>query len=97
MSYFTQLNILGWCCLFAALNIFCFFLVSLDKKRAIRNQWRIPEKTFFILAFAGGAVGTYLGMICFRHKTKHFYFKWGIRLFVVLNGAVFYFLIYNSL
>ncbi|MDO9534738.1 MAG: DUF1294 domain-containing protein [Bacillota bacterium] len=95
MSYISQLNIVI-SFLFAALNIFCLYLISLDKKRAVRHHWRIPEKIFFILAFAGGAVGTYLGMIFFRHKTKHFHFKWGMRLLVVFHGVVFYFLFYNT-
>ena len=80
---------------FAALNILCLFLVSYDKKRAVRHQWRISEKTFFILAFMGGALGTYLGMIFFRHKTKHFHFKWGMRFLVVLHGvSLIYYLLF---
>jgi uncharacterized membrane protein YsdA (DUF1294 family) len=94
MNCISHLNIILIFC-FSALNIFCLFLVGHDKKRAVRHQWRIPEKTFFLLAFGGGAVGTYLGMIFFRHKTKHFHFKWMIRFLMVLNGVVIYFLFSN--
>ena len=84
---FNMLAALSW----VVLNIVSFFLVKLDKKRAINHRWRVPEKTFFVLAFAGGAIGTYLGMIFFRHKTKQALFTRGIALFIVLNAAVFYF------
>lgn len=49
-----------------------------DKKRAIKKKYRIPEKTLFLVALVGGSLGTTLGMETFRHKTKHWYFKWGM-------------------
>jgi len=76
-----------------ALNIFCFFLVKIDKIKAKRHQWRIPERTFFILAFLGGALGVYSGMRLFRHKTKHIYFSWGMVLLIVFHGAIIYYLL----
>ena len=81
--------------LFVALNTLCFFLIGLDKKKAIRHQWRIAERSFFMLALAGGALGTYLGMIFFRHKTKHLNFIWGMRVLIILHGIVaFYYLFF---
>ncbi|RJX24608.1 MAG: DUF1294 domain-containing protein [Dethiobacter sp.] len=76
---------------FVALNILSFFLIKFDKKRAIQHQWRVPERSLFVLAFAGGAVGTYLGMIFFRHKTKQFLFTRGIAALMALNVIIFYF------
>lgn len=82
---------------FVALNILSFFLIKTDKKRAIDHRWRVPERIIFILAFAGGAIGTYLGMIIFRHKTRHYLFTRGITVLIVLNVFIFYFIFYYRL
>lgn len=55
-----------------------FLAMGIDKVKAKRNAWRIPEKTLFSIAIAGGAFGVWLGMLTFRHKTKHWYFKYGV-------------------
>jgi len=49
-------------------------IMGIDKKRAIRHAWRIPEKTFFIVSAVGGSAGCLAGMYLFHHKTKHWYF-----------------------
>lgn len=56
-----------------------------DKKRAIKKQYRISEKNLFFVAFIGGSLGTTLGMKKFRHKTKHWYFKWGMPIILVVQ------------
>ena len=53
-----------------ALNLLAFGLMGLDKSRARRGAWRIPEKTLFLAALLGGSLGGNLGMQIFRHKTK---------------------------
>ena len=58
------------------INIIGFTLMGVDKKRAIRNAWRIPEATLFGTALLGGALGCTLGMRYFHHKTRHWYFKY---------------------
>ena len=50
----------------------------LDKRKAIRHQWRIPEATLFFIALLGGGLGSIVGMQLFRHKTRHWYFVWGM-------------------
>ena len=60
----------------------------LDKKRAIENKWRIPEKTLFLIALIGGGIGTTVGMYLFRHKTKHWYFVLGMPSLAVFNLAI---------
>ena len=55
----------------------------LDKRRAILKKYRIPEKTLFLIALIGGSIGAILGMETFRHKTKHWYFKWGMPFILV--------------
>ena len=58
----------------ALLSLVAFVLYALDKAKARRGAWRIPEKTLLLTGFCGGAVGALLAMQLFRHKTKHFYF-----------------------
>lgn len=53
------------------LNLVQFALMAIDKKRAIRKKWRVPEKHFFLLAALGGGLGGLCGMISQRHKTRH--------------------------
>ena len=64
-------------------NIVGFVLMGVDKKRAIRGAWRIPEASLFGAALLGGALGCTLGMRHFRHKTKHWYFKYGMPLIFI--------------
>lgn len=74
------------------INIIGFFAMFLDKQKAKRNKWRIPEKTLFLFALIGGSLGTTLGMRTFRHKTKHWYFKFGMPLILLIQLAlIFYF------
>lgn len=62
----------------AVINIAGFALMGIDKSRAKRQVWRIPEKTLFLCALLGGSLGAIIGMNTFRHKTKHWYFKYGL-------------------
>ena len=57
--------------LVAVYNLVVFCVYGYDKRCAIKNKWRVPEKVLIGLAFAAGSVGAYLGMTVFRHKTKH--------------------------
>lgn len=65
---------------FAVINIVGFIVSGVDKYKARRSLWRIPEITFFWLVFMGGAPGVYLGLLLFRHKTKRLKFMVGIPL-----------------
>ncbi|OOR99895.1 hypothetical protein B0187_03565 [Haemophilus paracuniculus] len=53
------------------INLVSFCFMYVDKQRAIKNQWRIPELTLLLLCLAGGFIGTFLAMKYVRHKTKH--------------------------
>ena len=57
-----------------------FILMGMDKRKARRGAWRIPEKTLFALALLLGAPGAYAGMMTFRHKTRHTRFRVGLPL-----------------
>lgn len=70
------------------INLTGFFAMFLDKQKARRGKWRIPEKTLFLLAIIGGSLGTTLGMHTFHHKTKHWYFKFGIPLILIAQVAL---------
>lgn len=65
------------------INIAGFLSMYIDKKRAIKNKWRIPEKNLFIIAALGGSIGSIAGMHLFRHKTKHWYFKFGMPVILI--------------
>ena len=67
------------------INLVGFFAMFLDKQKAKRGKWRIPEKTLFLLAIIGGSLGTTLGMHVFRHKTKHWYFKLGMPMILIVQ------------
>ncbi len=57
----------------------------LDKRKAIKGSWRIPEKTLFIITAIGGGIGTIAGMYTFRHKTKKLNFIIGLPLITILE------------
>lgn len=87
-----KLLIIGF--LILLINLIGYILIWYDKRSAKRDGWRIPEKRFFRLAFFGGAIGIYLGMKKFRHKTKHNKFIYGIPVLILSNIGLFY-LIYS--
>ena len=60
------------------INLTGYAMMGIDKKRAVRGAWRISEASLFLTAFLGGALGCTLGMRHFRHKTRHWYFKYGM-------------------
>ena len=68
--------------LFLILNIVAFALYGIDKFKAKRGSWRIPEAVLFGIAVPGGTIGAIAGMFCFRHKTRKDLFRYG--LFCVL-------------
>ncbi len=73
------------------INLIAFALMGIDKRRAVRHAWRIPEKTLFLSALLGGSLGALLGMHTFHHKTRHWYFAYGIPTILILQlGLAFY-------
>ena len=65
-----------------------FTVYGIDKSKARRGAWRIPEKRLFLLPLLGGSVGALLGMKVFRHKTKHWYFVWGVPAILLAQLAL---------
>ena len=62
-------------------NLAGFAAMGIDKNRARRKAWRIPESTLFLLAIIGGSIGSIAGMYTFHHKTLHPQFVWECPLF----------------
>ncbi len=60
----------------------------LDKRKAKKHKWRISEKNIFLIALLGGSLGCLLGMNIFRHKTKHWYFKFGLPTILILQVVI---------
>ena len=69
-------------------SILDYVLMGVDKWKAKRNRWRVPEKTFFLVALLGGTLGAILGMYAFHHKTRHWYFKWGLPVILIVQLAL---------
>ena len=67
------------------INAIGFILMLVDKIKARKNLWRIPEKVLFLSAIIGGSIGSLLGMYFFRHKTKHFSFILGMPLILAIQ------------
>ena len=67
------------------INIIGFFAFWIDKRKAQKGKWRIPEKRLFLFALLGGGVGCTLGMQVFRHKTKHLSFVIGIPMIMTVE------------
>ena len=56
-----------------------------DKRKAIKNAWRIPEATLISVALLGGSLGCLMGMRIFRHKTRHHKFSIGLPLITTIQ------------
>ena len=69
----------------AGVTLWALFLMGFDKARAKQGGRRVAEKSLFAAALLGGAAGGILGMYAFRHKTKHWYFKWGLPAILALQ------------
>lgn len=61
-----------------------FFMMAIDKRRARKGKYRISEKALFLCAAIGGCFGTTLGMYAFQHKTRHWYFQFGMPVLCIL-------------
>ena len=76
------------CVILLVMNLVSFALMGIDKVKAKRGSWRVPEKTLFLVTALFGGLGGTLGMRVFRHKTKHWYFKYGFPALLVVQIAL---------
>ena len=70
------------------INAVAFVLMLVDKVKAKKNRWRIPERTLIGFAALGGSIGALLGMYTFRHKTKHLKFTLGVPAILIAQIAL---------
>lgn len=73
---------------FIVINIAGFASMGIDKAKAKKHTWRVPEATLFAIAILGGSIGSILGMYHFRHKTKHWYFVAGMPIIFFIQLAI---------
>ena len=72
-----------------AVNILAFAVYGWDKMRSkVQGARRVPEKTLFLLAILGGSVGAIAGMRVWHHKTRHWYFKYGLPAILLVQLAL---------
>ena len=67
------------------INLIGFLAMYIDKRKAIKNRWRIPEATLITVAVLGGSLGSITGMRLFRHKTRHSKFTWGLPIIFTIQ------------
>ena len=79
----------------AGISLLALVLCGIDKWKARRDRWRIPEKTLFLSAILGGSVGLLVGMHLFRHKTKHKSFTIGVPLIFIFQLGIAAWLLMN--
>ena len=71
-------------------------MYGIDKSRARRGKWRISEKTLIGIAVIGGSIGALLGMLVFHHKTKHWYFRFGIPAILLIQGILIWLIFFQK-
>ena len=76
------------CIYLIIINLVGVVVMGIDKNKARRQAWRIPEKTLFLISILGGSIGTWAGMYLFHHKTKHWYFVVGMPLILFVQLAL---------
>ena len=74
---------------FLVMNVVGLVIMGEDKKRAKRHQYRISERTLWLIALFGGAIGSTAGMQFYRHKTKHVSFKIGFPILAIIEIILF--------
>ncbi|MGI6243532.1 MAG: DUF1294 domain-containing protein [Prevotella sp.] len=78
------------------INIITLMAYIIDKCKANRHAWRIPEATLLGLAIIGGSVGALIGIFIIRHKSQHIKFKFGVPIILVLQIVAYTYLYIHS-
>lgn len=79
------------------INVLTFLLYGIDKWKAKRSRWRIPESVLLGMAAVGGSVGAWLGMRVWRHKTQHKRFRYGVPAILVVQIVLLVWAVVNYL
>ena len=67
------------------INVITYIVYGIDKLKAQKGKWRIPEATLLLLAIVGGSIGAWTGMKVWHHKTMHKKFKYGVPLIIAVQ------------
>ena len=78
-----------------AINVVAFIMYGIDKYKAKKAKWRIPEATLLLLDVLGGSIGAWMGMKVWHHKTMHKKFKYGIPAILLIQFALMAYLHMN--
>lgn len=73
---------------FLIINFIGIVVMAIDKYKAKKDKWRVPEMTLFLITFLGGGIGTTFAMHKFHHKTKKWYFLYGFPIILVLESLI---------
>lgn len=79
------------------INLLTFLLYGIDKWKAKRARWRIPESVLLGLAAVGGSIGAWLGMRVWHHKTQHKKFRYGVPAILVAQIVLLVWAVVNYL
>ncbi|MCM1414657.1 MAG: DUF1294 domain-containing protein [bacterium] len=81
----------------AIVNLVSFAMMGIDKRKAKKRAFRIPEATLFVLAVIGGSLGSVIGMHLFHHKTRHWYFLYGMPVILVIQILLILALVFSPI
>ena len=87
MSNIVTIPVISLLTYLLLINLAGLLSMAIDKEKARRHRWRIPEKTLFLIAALGGSLGSISGMFLFRHKTRRLSFRLGMPAILALQMA----------
>lgn len=93
----TKYIIIALIIYFVLINIITYILYGIDKKKAEKGKWRVPEATLILFAAIGGSLGALCGMTHFHHKTKKIKFFLGVPLILILQITILVFILFKVL
>lgn len=79
----------------AVINVVTFFMYGIDKWKAKKSKWRIPEATLLMMAVLGGSIGVWLGMKVWHHKTLYKKFRYGVPAIIIVQIALIGYFLYR--
>ena len=80
----------------AIINVVTFSMYGIDKWKAKKSKWRIPEATLLMMAVVGGSIGAWLGIKVWHHKTLHKKFRFGVPAIIIVQLAIIGYYLYEQ-
>lgn len=66
------------------MSCIAFIQMGYDKMQAKRGKWRVSEKSLWLMAILGGAIGSFSAMFVFRHKIRKMGFMIGFTVLAIV-------------